>query len=296
MSHGISLTSDSVLLARARELLSQGSADSVSLISYVCQLPSPPMAVAEHLADVLLGDAGGFRRDELRRWQLGEHVHPATIGTVETEPALQTLSYVVVDVETTGTRPTGGDRITEIAAVMVRNGEIGEVYETLVNPERPIPAFITTLTNITQEMVADSPRFFEVAPRVVDVLGQGIFTAHNAPFDWRFVASELSRATGGRMNGRRLCTVRLSRLLLPHLPRRSLDNVAHHFGIDIESRHRAAGDAVATARELLRLLQAEGDRGVETWSALEKFLSPRGRSPRAKRHATPRWMDRDSSA
>jgi DNA polymerase-3 subunit epsilon len=128
------------------------------------------------------------------------------------------------------------------------------------------------------------------------VLGQGLFTAHNAPFDWRFVASELGRATGRRMDGRRLCTVRLSRLLLPHLPRRSLDNVAHHFGIDIESRHRAAGDAVATARVLLRLLQAAGDRGVETWTALERFLSPRGRSPRAKRHASPRWMDRDSSA
>src|SRR5829696_3372555 len=92
---------------------------------------------------------------------------------------LTNLSYVVVDVETTGGRPFAGDRVTEIAAVAVRDGQIAQVYETLVNPQRSIPPMITAITNITWEMVRDQPTFREICPDVVAALRGNVFVAHN---------------------------------------------------------------------------------------------------------------------
>jgi DNA polymerase III epsilon subunit family exonuclease len=132
---------------------------------------------------------------------------------------LADLSYVVVDVETTGGRPDGGDRITEIAAVVIERGEITRVYETLVNPQRPIPPMVTSITNITWNMVRNAPTFRDIVHDVADALRGHVFVAHNAGFDWRFVTSEIARATGERLDGRQLCTVRLARRLLPQLSR-----------------------------------------------------------------------------
>jgi DNA polymerase-3 subunit epsilon len=212
---------------------------------------------------------------------------------------LSTLSYVVVDVETTGGRAQGGDRVTEIAAVAVRNGRVEEVYETLVNPQRSIPAMITAITNITWEMVRDQPTFREICPDVLRALRGNVFVAHNATFDWKFVTSEIQRATGEELEGRRLCTVRLARRLLPQLPRRSLDWVARHYGVQIapEVRHRAAGDAVATAHVLLGLLRDAADRGVTTWRHLDELLGARTASSRRRgRSAMPRPIDKDTTA
>ena len=210
---------------------------------------------------------------------------------------LASLSYVVVDVETTGTRPWSGDRITEIAAVVVRDGEIREVFETLVNPQRPIPPMISALTNITWSMVKDAPVFRDICDRVLGVIGGSVFVAHNAAFDWRFVTSEVSRASGQRLSGRQLCTVRLARKLLPHLRSRSLDHVAAYYGVDITARHRAAGDAVATAHVLLGLLRDARERGCESWPALEALIAKRKPRPRRGRpSAMPRSVDRDCGA
>jgi DNA polymerase-3 subunit epsilon len=211
---------------------------------------------------------------------------------------LTNLSYVVVDVETTGGRPYAGDRVTEIAAVAVRKGEIAEVYETLVNPQRAIPPMITAITNITWEMVRDQPTFREICPDVVTALRGNIFVAHNVTFDWKFVTHEISRASGEQLDGRRLCTVRLARRLLPQLPRRSLDWVARHYGVDIprEVRHRAAGDAIATAHVLLGLLRDAADRGVTTWRDLDVFLGARAGGARRRRTALPRTIDKDTTA
>jgi len=211
---------------------------------------------------------------------------------------LTNLSYVVVDVETTGGRPYAGDRVTEIAAVAVRNGEIAEVYETLVNPQRAIPPMITAITNITWEMVRDQPTFREICPDVVTALRGNIFVAHNVTFDWKFVTHEISRASGEQLDGRRLCTVRLARRLLPQLPRRSLDWVARHYGVDIPRavRHRAAGDAIATAHVLLGLLRDAADRGVTTWRDLDVFLGARAGGARRRRTALPRTIDKDTTA
>jgi DNA polymerase III epsilon subunit family exonuclease len=210
---------------------------------------------------------------------------------------LSDLSYVVVDVETTGGSSFGADRITEIAAVVVERGEIARVYETLVNPQRPIPPMVTRLTNISWDMVKHAPTFREIVPKVADAIRGHVFVAHNAGFDWRFVTTEIARATGERLEGRRLCTVKMARKLLPQLHRRSLDYLARHYNVEITARHRAGGDALATARVFLRMLREARDRGCVTWPDLEALLSevPRGRR-RRRRSAMPRFIDRDTTA
>ncbi|MFN8572652.1 MAG: 3'-5' exonuclease [Gemmatimonadaceae bacterium] len=323
--NGVSLARpDSTLVARARDYLARGPATAVEVIGYVCKLPGPPEAVAVHLADVLLGSERGFVKEPGGTWMLTptaepiaparkvEHVAkgratrqstqsatlsspPTAAITASTSTPLSQLSYAVVDVETTGTRAGWGDRITEIAAVRVEGGEIVDVYETLINPERPIPAQITQLTRITSEMVRRAPLFAAVARRVAQALDGRIFVAHNATFDWRFVSTEFMRSTGEQLVGERVCTVRLTRALLPMLRRRSLDSLARYFGVEITARHRAGGDAVATAQVLIELLRLAEDRGVETLEDL-RLLGRTGRKARRKRRALPHWMTRDESA
>jgi DNA polymerase III subunit epsilon len=300
---GISTRPERTLLAdRAADYLKAGPADARSLIASVCQLSALPAAVAEHMAISLLGEHPRFARTADGAWRLSEPAAPAwRAQPVAQEPLLATLSFAVVDVETTGGRPDNGDRITEIAAVTVRDGAIVDVYETLVNPERSIPPFITRLTNISWEMVRDKSPFRDVCEHVLRVLDGNVFVAHNASFDWRFVSAEVARATGREITGRRLCTVRLARRLLPQLRSRSLDWVARHYGVEIEPgmRHRAAGDALATAHCLLRLLEDARGHGCERWSELERFLST-GSAVKKRRGrrapGMPMPVDRDTTA
>jgi DNA polymerase-3 subunit epsilon len=219
------------------------------------------------------------------------------------------LAYTVVDVETTGGSPDHGHRVTEIAAVTVEGGEVRDVFETLVNPERPIPPEIMRLTGITWEMVRDRAPFRGVADDLVAALGGRIFVAHNVTFDWRFVSHEVERARGEVLQGRRLCTVRLARKLLPQLRSRSLGYVADWYGATkfAESyfagrhgtgrpwRHSAAGDAVATAHCLLSLLRDAREHGVHTWGEMDRWLAG-GTSAgggRRRRSALPSGVRRD---
>ena len=197
---------------------------------------------------------------------------------------LAALSYVVVDVETTGGSPWFGDRVTEIAAIVVRDGRIAETYDTLVNPQRPIPVFVTRLTHITPAMVRDKPVFGDVCPRVLDLLRDHVFVGHNVAFDRRFVQAEIERAGQQMPAARTLCTVKLARRLVPHLRRRSLDHVAHYYGVPVGDRHRAMGDAKATAQCFIRMLEEIGALGLDTWADLRRHLStrrPRRRRPSA---------------
>jgi len=325
-SSGIRLRpAEQVLVSRARDFLAAGPSDVVDLIAHVCQLPAPPRFVADHMAMALLAPWDEFARAADGRWQLVPDVEPFTdaaariVGRHGATPAtmvapdaarpgapfasvrradrLSDLSYVVVDVETTGGRAYAGDRITEVAAIVVKGGEITQEYERLVNPQRPIPPMITALTNITWNMVRNAPTFRDIADDVASVLRGHVFVAHNAAFDWRFVSAEITRATGGRLDGRRLCTVKLARRLLPQLPRRSLDYLARYYGVEIAQRHRAGADARATAKVLIRLLRELADRGCDTWPELETLLqfAPRGRR-RRRRPALPRPVDRDTTA
>ena len=301
---GVSAAPEKTLLtSRAIEFLAAGPADVVDLIGHICNIPGAPRIVAEHMAQAMFAGRREFVCGPDGRWFIGD-VAPAyqTAPPLADEPGcpsdtLRSQSYVVVDVETTGTRPYAGDRITEIAAVVVKNGEIAELFETLVNPQRPIPSFITQLTNITWEMVKDAPVFADIAPDVVGILEGNVFVAHNAAFDWRFVSAELSRTAGQQLVGRKLCTVKLARKLLPQLPRRSLDHVARYYGVDIASRHRAAGDALATAHCLLRMIDDLCGRGCESWPDLEQLLGMSAAKRRKRRApALPGPVSRDTTA
>ena len=317
---------DTLLTSRAFDYLAQGPADVVDLIGHICSLPGAPRIVAEHMASALFAGRREFVRGVDGRWMISEldptrqpprpgahnrrmaepdapttslaapRSRPYSPSRFANEP-LQKLSYVVVDTETTGGRHGSGDRITEIAAVVIRDGEIVELFETLVNPERPIPYFVSQLTNITWDMVKDKPTFDRVAPEVMQVLEGNVFVAHNMMFDWRFVTSELSRSTGRKLQGRRLCTVKMARKVLPQLSRRSLDHVARYYGVEIHGRHRAGGDALATAKCMLRMLSDLGDRGCTTWGDLETLLrAPAVRRKKRRASGLPTPVLRDTTA
>jgi DNA polymerase-3 subunit epsilon len=247
-------------------------------------------------AERVYGDAYAYPETRDRK-QIRE-IAPRIVA--ESDPLLSSLSFAVVDVETTGTSARTYDRITEISIVRVIDGGIADVYTRLVNPERSIPPFITSLTQISWEMVKDEPPFRQIAHEVAERLTGHVFTAHNAAFDWGFVSEELSRSARGHLNGPRLCTVRLAKALLPTLSRRNLDSVTNHFGIEVSSRHRAEGDAVATAQCLLRMLKVAEESEITTWSALASIVGPM--QPRKKsasdrrRRAFPQPVTKDDVA
>jgi DNA polymerase-3 subunit epsilon len=146
-------------------------------------------------------------------------------------------------------------------------------------------------------MVRGAPTFRDVAPRVAELLRGHVFVAHNATFDWRFVSSELGRS-GCQVTGERLCTVKLARAVLPALRRRSLDALTFHYGIENHARHRAGGDALATARVLVRLLDAAAEGGCESLDDLRILMRrpPTGRRGRSRRRGLPGWSDGEITA
>jgi len=185
--------------------------------------------------------------------------------------ALDETDYVVVDVETTGAK-TPPCRITEIGAYRVSGGRIVAEFQTLVNPQMPIPSFVVTLTGITDEMVKTAPLFSEIAPELLTFIDKAVLVAHNAPFDVRFLNHEISRVfPGKRMFNAQLCTVSLSRRVVPDLANHRLHTVAEHFDVQIKNRHRAAGDAEATAEVFLRLLDLLQQNGVRDLAAARRF-------------------------
>ncbi len=169
------------------------------------------------------------------------------------------MLYSIIDVETTGGK-AARDKITEIGIVLHDGQQIIETYETLLNPECYIPYGITQLTGITQEMVQDAPKFYEVAKEIVQLTQGAVFVAHNVRFDYGFLKHEFLRL-GFTFSRKQLCTVRLSREAFPGLPSYSLGNLIQHFGIQTDARHRALADAVATTELLERVLAKQS--GVE---------------------------------
>ncbi len=166
--------------------------------------------------------------------------------------------YSIIDIETTGGSPAR-DKITEIAIIGHDGTRVTGKFSTLVNPERDIPAFITRMTGISNEMVADAPKFYEIARKIVELTDNRIFVAHNASFDFGFIREEF-RQLGYNFNREKLCTVRLSRRIIPGHRSYSLGKLCNALGIMINDRHRAMGDALATAT-LFEILNSQDHTG-----------------------------------
>lgn len=161
--------------------------------------------------------------------------------------------FAIIDIETCGGKfDFGKGRITEICILLHDGLQVTEKFTTLINPDCNISPYFTKLTNITNEMVADAPRFHEIAKKIVEMTEGRIFVAHNVGFDYSFIKSEFE-SLGYKYRRDTLCTVRLSRKLIPGRISYSLGHLCASLGIEINGRHRAEGDAVATA-ELFDLL------------------------------------------
>ena len=164
--------------------------------------------------------------------------------------------YAVIDIETTGGR-SNRDRITEIAVVVHDGSRVLETFESLINPECPIPYNITRITGIDDAMVEDAPKFYEVAKEIVRITEGAVFVAHNVRFDYGFIREEFKRL-GYSYSRKQLCTVRLSRQAFPGLPSYSLGNLIKHFNIKTDDRHRAMADTKATVEIFEKIM------GIET--------------------------------
>ena len=195
-----------------------------------------------------------------------------------------TQAYVVVDVETTG-KGIRGTRITEICAVRIENGKAVNKFTSLVNPEAHIPPFITGLTGIDNEMVDGAPLFSEIASEVADITADAIFVAHNVNFDYNVLRSEFQRLSQSFVR-KKLCTVRLSRKLIPGLFSYSLGNLCASINIPLNNRHRAEGDTDATVILFQRILSLDQDG-----STILSFLNSRSKEATLPPHLPARTIE-----
>jgi DNA polymerase III epsilon subunit family exonuclease len=270
--------SDDAEEALALLRLAGGRARVEEVAGAVFNLPDPDSETARALFDQFLGGD----------WRFG--LSPG--GEVELLCAdaeclaLDAADFVVLDIETTGSGRASG-RVMEIGAFRVSRGRIVADFQTLVNPLEPIPEFVSQLTGITDRMVAGSPRFDEIAREMLGFIGDSVLVAHNADFDVRFLNGEIARLYPRRkMWNQSLCTLRLSRRLLPGLDNYRLHTIAEHCRVPLRNRHRAAGDAEATAHIFIRLLELLRDGGVHNLGAARRFeqrSERRRKSPRGHR-------------
>jgi DNA polymerase-3 subunit epsilon len=252
------------LTERAAERLLDGPAHTLDLAKSVLGLRGPHGALTTAVHTLLSRDAR-FRVDERGFWFF--ECAPGSIP-------LHDLRCAVVDVETTGGSFATGHRIVDIAIVHVEpGGRVGELWRTLVNPGRSLPWGVQRLTGISDDMLSVAPWFEHVADEISRRLDGRVFVGHNVAFDWRFVNAELAEGLGAVPSVKRLCTIRMARFLLPKLRRRNLDVISRHYGVVNHARHRADGDALATARVFVRLLDEARTRGLGDLSALERFLA-----------------------
>ena len=172
--------------------------------------------------------------------------------------------YAIVDIETTG----HSCKITEISIFIFNGKKIIDEFTSLVNPQCAIPPFITNLTGINNQMVANAPKFYEIAKKIEELTKDAIFVAHNVNFDYNIIQQEF-KDLGFNFKRKKLCTVRLSRKLIPGLTSYSLGALCAAQKIKITDRHRAKGDAQATVILFKKLLKLDTDCTV-----LNSFLKP----------------------
>ncbi len=161
--------------------------------------------------------------------------------------------FAIIDVETTGINGKSS-KITEIAIYKHDGNKIVDQFTTLINPQERLTPFIMRLTGITDEMLKDAPKFYEVAKQIVQFTEHCTFVAHNVAFDYAMVRSEFSRL-GYNYLRPRLCTIKLAQKLFPGLPKYNLKSLCQHFGIELDNHHRASADAYATTKIFEHLIQ-----------------------------------------
>jgi DNA polymerase-3 subunit epsilon len=183
--------------------------------------------------------------------------------------------FAIIDIETCGGKfEFQRGRITEIC-ILVHDGlQVVDKFTTLINPECNISPYFTKLTNITNEMVADAPKFHEVAKKIIEMTENRIFVAHNVGFDYGFIKAEFA-SLGYKYRRDTLCTVRLSRKLIPGKMSYSLGHLCASLGIEIFDRHRAEGDAVATAVLFDRLISLKSIHPQYKNMGVEQIMSRR---------------------
>jgi DNA polymerase-3 subunit epsilon len=184
--------------------------------------------------------------------------------------------YAILDIETTGGQ-FNEEGITEIAIYKFDGHEIVDQFISLVNPEIPIQPFVVKLTGINNAMLHSAPKFFEVAKRIIEMTNDCVLVAHNADFDYRILRTEFRRL-GYDFNVKTLCTVELSKKLLPEQPSHSLGKLVRALGIPMADRHRASGDAMATVKLFKMLL--DKDLNKEIVKELIKFEIQKGIAPK----------------
>jgi DNA polymerase III epsilon subunit family exonuclease len=258
------LISDSALVQDTFDLLTanDGRATFTEIADQVFRLSH----AGEELAALLVADL--IRNDP--RFRI-EAAHLAIVDDDTELRRLNKIDFVVLDVEAIVARPQTA-RIIELGAYRVRGGQIMDDFQTLINPETRLPRFIASMTGISDAMLAAAPKFAEIVGAWLDFAGEAVLVAHNSSFDLPLVNREIARVFPGyRLRNHELCTVDLARRLVSNSDGHNLDALADHFGIENPERHRAAGDALTTARILLRLLDQLEASNVRTLAAARTF-------------------------
>ncbi|MEP6849162.1 MAG: exonuclease domain-containing protein [Acidobacteriota bacterium] len=259
------LISDSLLITDTIDLLRSfgGSASAVNIVDYVMKIRKPEPNMARLLVSDLV------ERDP--RLQLNDNIVELLDDRFSSRVISET-EFVVFDLETTGAKAPPHSRITEIGAYRVKNGKIVDEFQTLVNPRMSVPPFIIALTGISDEMLRAAPRFDEVIREFLDFIGDAILVAHNANFDMHFLNHEIGMIYEDyRMMNPCLCTVHLSRKLLPHIENHKLKTLAEYFSVPLVNHHRAGPDARATAEVFVNLLEQLNEGGFYDIAAVKKL-------------------------
>lgn len=283
---------------RAFLLARGGAVDEDTLIGHVFGSAGSPILWRSLLKQLLVAPEGEEAFEQLAdgSWQLAR-THPKPTG----DQRLAALDYVVFDVETTGLKPYS-QRIIEIAAIRFRGGREDEVFSTLVQPDRALPAQIVSLTRITDDLLADAPRFDAIAAPLLAFLGDDLIIGHNVSFDLAFLDAELRRAGHLSTLNARLDTLALAQRILSGQRRWNLDAVARALGLRVAgNRHRAEADTRLTAAVFAKLLARAPERGLHGLDDLLRIGGARGSAytgeqgpiavGRGRAVMNPSWLD-----
>ena len=242
----------------------EGPLDSISAAALVLGTETVPDSIAESvLALVVDGDTRFGRDSDGLLFYHGE----------DAQSEILSRDYVVLDVETTGSKPPG-DRITELGAVRISGGEVVDEFVTLINPECEIPLDVVRVTGITDDMVEYEPTALDVIPRFAGWLGNSMVIAHNAWFDRSFMDAAWIEIFGDPTPNTWICSLRFARSLYPDFKRHRLTALCDVFGIDPGTHHRAGSDARATAYVFLRAVDDLAARGITTMAGLLSHTAP----------------------